>query len=265
MHARRLLPVLGALALAAYLAVSLTPVTSWLAEATWKPPTSVPPRSGAPATSPGQEPPAAATELEGPTTQVGPTEAIVVLASKLDHGGSLDHRSLARTVEGIRLFRAGWAPLLVLSGNGSSSSKSSGNVGSSSRTRPPGGPGIEAHGKPLGPDSSPADAPPEEALLRAALARAMGVPATAILTVGAGRTTREEALRMTTELRPRSVRSIILVTDASHMARAAGSFARVGFVVRPAPVPVGGDGITVAETLVGEWLAWWYYRLAGYL
>ena len=176
MHVPRILPALGAFALVAYLTVSLTPVMSWLAEATWKTPASVLEGSGAPTPRPKQGPPGAGTELEGATTPAEPTEAIVVLASTLDPEGNLDHRSLARTVEGIRLFRAGWAPLLVLSG---STFASPGSGGPPSMPRPLVRPGMEAQGKPIGPDSPPNAAPAKEALLRAAFggeSGPMGLP-----------------------------------------------------------------------------------------
>jgi uncharacterized SAM-binding protein YcdF (DUF218 family) len=161
-------------------------------------------------------------------------DAIVVLgAGGLRDDGSLSDSSLRRTYQGIALWQAGHAPLLVFSG-------------------PPSGPGVEA-------------------LARAALARTCGVPAPAILVEARARTTREEALRIAALLRPHGARRVLLVADAEGMDRAARAFERVGFVVLEAPVTeVGGRAspearLGRARRLATEALAWVYYRLAGYI
>jgi uncharacterized SAM-binding protein YcdF (DUF218 family) len=212
MTGRRPLATLGAFALAAYLVAALTPAASWLLPARDDP-------------GRGHRAPEAAA---GP-----PADAIVVLASQLTAGGDLDDASLARTVEGVRLYRAGRARLLVLSGNS---------------------------------DAWRADeSAPTEAKRRASLARDLGVPAAAILTFAGGTTTRSEVARLAALAKPRGIRDIVLVTDASHMTRAAAVFARDGFTVRPAPLPPRGEGPGAVLGLASEWAAWWYYRLAGYL
>ena len=164
----------------------------------------------------------------------GPGHAIVVLGSGMGADGALTARSLRRAVHGVRLYRQGLAPRLVVLG-----------------IRPDSGPG--------------------EAEARAQLARELGVPAEAILVVSGGRTTWEEAGRTWSLLGPLGARRVLLVTDVSHMERSREAFARTGFEVVPAPVASAfsepdrpAERLAVARTLAQEWLARAYYRLAGY-
>jgi uncharacterized SAM-binding protein YcdF (DUF218 family) len=144
--------------------------------------------------------------------------------------------SLRAALEGIALHRKGLAPLLVFSG-------------------------------------APTDERPDEAALRAELARELGIPAAAVLTESRARTTREEAARMKALLEPRGVRKIFLVAQSHHMARAGGVFERAGFEVLPAPVyELSLTGVSDPEGrlrltrwVVEELLARLYYRAAGYL
>jgi uncharacterized SAM-binding protein YcdF (DUF218 family) len=82
------------------------------------------------------------------------------------------------------------------------------------------------------------------------------------------RDTRENALHMAQLLRPAGVRRIVLVTDASHVPRAAAEFRAAGFEVLPAPTgfPIVRDrpllewlpsahGLASSRTLLREWLA----------
>ncbi len=98
-----------------------------------------------------------------------------------------------------RLYRAGKAPLLVLSG---------GTV-------------------------HPGEAPEAE-VMRQFLGD-MGVPASAMLLEGESTTTTENAADTARLLRPHGIRRILLVTSALHMRRARGLFERAGFDVVPAP------------------------------
>ncbi|MGV3572241.1 MAG: YdcF family protein, partial [Ramlibacter sp.] len=81
------------------------------------------------------------------------------------------------------------------------------------------------------------------------------------------RDTRENALRMAELLLPANVRHIALVTDATHMPRAAGHFRAVGFTVLPAPTafPTAGSrpvlqwlpspaGLQLSTQVLREWL-----------
>ncbi|MBP1780121.1 MAG: hypothetical protein H6Q86_6132 [candidate division NC10 bacterium] len=73
-------------------------------------------------------------------------------------------------------------------------------------------------------------------------------------------------------LRAEDVRRILLVTDSQHMRRARVLFSRNGFQVFPATANArSGAGtspqarLRLLRDLLGEWLAFGYYRLAGYL
>jgi uncharacterized SAM-binding protein YcdF (DUF218 family) len=81
------------------------------------------------------------------------------------------------------------------------------------------------------------------------------------------RDTAENALRMAEQTRADGVKRIALVTDATHMPRAAAAFRRAGFEVLPAPTnfPVAqrsgllewlpsGEGISTCRAVVHEWL-----------
>ena len=112
---------------------------------------------------------------------------------------------------------------------------------------------------------------PWEPETRARLAQELGVPAAAILTATVN-TTHEEALAAATLLRPRGVRSVLLVSSSLHLVRAGGAFERQGFEVLPAPadqvltVASGAkERLLVTRTLLREVVARGYYRVAGYL
>jgi len=106
---------------------------------------------------------------------------------------------------------------------------------------------------------------------RAALAGRYGVPTRGILTFSGARTTADEAARVKTLLWDRGARTILLVTDAEHMLRAASVFKHVGFTVLPAPVneaewdlePHGR--LSLLHRTARELAALLYYRAAGYL
>jgi uncharacterized SAM-binding protein YcdF (DUF218 family) len=165
-----------------------------------------------------------------------PADAIVVLATAVFPDGTLTDSSLRRALHGVLLHRRNLAPLLVLTGI----------------VLPEGG--------------------ADEAAARARLARTLGVPAEAVVTVSGVQTTREEARRATAVLRPRGVRRVLLVSDAQHLIRARALFARAGFEVLPAPVDqLPADTTTPAARLhltqevLQELLARLAYRLAGQL
>jgi uncharacterized SAM-binding protein YcdF (DUF218 family) len=163
-----------------------------------------------------------------------PADAIVVPGADVAPDGTLSGPSLRRTIHGIRLHRRGLAPWLVFAGM----------------------PARPRH--------------PEEASVRAALARELGVPTPAIVTLATW-TTREEAERAREALAPRGVRRVLLVTDSDHLLRAGGVFERAGFDVLPAPADGSPHDSTpenrlylardVAEELVARAL----YRLSGSL
>jgi uncharacterized SAM-binding protein YcdF (DUF218 family) len=168
------------------------------------------------------------------TPQLVPSDAIVVLGGSVSPSGMLSLESQRRTVYGIALYQRGLAPVLVLLGAATPSG-------------------------------------PSEASVRAEQARLHGIPADAILTEARAHTTREEAARVKALLQARGVRSILLVTNAGHLARARSLFERVGFEVHAAPSDAFGESDTpesrlaLMRMLIEESLGWLYYRVAGYI
>ena len=166
----------------------------------------------------------------------GKADAIVVLGGGAEWPhGELSSTALHRTIQGIRLYRKGLAPLLVFSGG---------------------------QGK----------AHPSPSAVRRALALICAVPSEAIITDEGATTTRDEALRVADVLRPRGATSILLVTDPYHMVRARRLFERAGFAVRPVPANDLPDPAETPETRLAllsramqEILAIAYYRIAGYI
>ena len=166
----------------------------------------------------------------------GKADAIVVLGGGGEWPrGELSSTALHRTLGGVRLYREGLAPLLVLSG-------------------------------------SQGRFPPSQAERRRLLASMCGVPGEAILTDERAYTTEQEAQRVAALLRPRGARSILLVTDPYHMQRARRLFERAGFAVRPAPAYDMADPAETPQSRLAlmsratqEILAIAYYRVAGYI
>ncbi|HVQ75629.1 MAG TPA: YdcF family protein [Candidatus Binatia bacterium] len=169
------------------------------------------------------------------TPRLEPAEAIVVLArGGVDADGVLTNASLRRTLLGVDLYRKGLAPLLVFSGGVQ------------------GGQG--------------------EAVMRAGLARGLGVPDAAILTPFAStvRTTRGEGAAMRQILAPRGIRSILLVADPVDMPRTRAVFERAGFTVLPAPTASSGSSdpesrLNLLRDIATEVVGLAYYRLSGHL
>jgi uncharacterized SAM-binding protein YcdF (DUF218 family) len=197
--------ILGAVAVVLVAVAALTPAAGWLAT-----------RYAEPA-------------------RIEPADAIVVLGGAFGPDGWLDTTSLHRLVQGMRLYRQGLAPLLVLSGG----------------TAPAG---------------------PSEPEIRARLARELGIPPAVILTVIGANTTYEESVKVDAALRPRGLRTILLVSGPLHLVRARGVFERAGFAVQAAPaqeIPLRawtfGGRLTLARLLAQEAMGWLYYRLQGYV
>src|SRR5437016_4366168 len=170
-----------------------------------------------------------------PEPRLDAAEAIVVLGGGVQPDGALSSESLPRVMQGIRLYKASLAPLIVFSGAGF------------------------AHR-------------PAEAEVAARLARDLGVRSEQILTETGAHTTREEAARIARRLEPRAVRRILLVTDSEHLVRAVALFERAGLEVLPAPadsVSPATEGpearLELLRRLSQELMARLYYRLAGYL
>jgi len=157
-------------------------------------------------------------------------DAIVVLGSGVMPEGELSDNSLRRTVHGIRLFRQGRAPRIVL----------------------------------LGPEHDGV----VEAEVRARYAADLGVPADALIVEPGGQSTRDEAHLVFARLGPGA--TIILVTGLDHMPRARRMFEREGMVVAAAPVLEDSfrseqpqARLALARAVAQEALARAYYRMTG--
>jgi len=165
--------------------------------------------------------------------QLVPSDAIVVLGATVSPSGILSSESTRRTDHAIDLYQRGLAPRLILLGG----ARDSGAI---------------------------------EAEIRAKLARLHSIPADAILTESRARTTREEAARVRDLARSRGIRTVLLVTNSGHMARARPLFERAGFEVHPAPSdtdfePTAPEArLMLMRGLLQEVLGWIYYRIAGY-
>lgn len=148
-----------------------------------------------------QNPPVAAASLPG-------ADAIVVLGGGhygwLDRPGvQLEQLESSRVAAGARAWLAGRAPLVVLTGGG-------------------------APGK-------------TEARRMAAAITRLGVPDSTLLLEERSRSTRDNAQFTAALVKPRGVRTILLVTSSLHMPRAALLFREAGFHVIPVPVPERAD------------------------
>jgi uncharacterized SAM-binding protein YcdF (DUF218 family) len=127
-------------------------------------------------------------------------EAIVVLGCRLAAEGRPSERLRRRVALAVELYRAGAAPFLVLSGGGT------GSVA--------------------------------EAEIMRDLTRAAGVPQTALLCEPDSRNTVENAINSARLLRERGLARVILVSDRTHLPRAALLFRLAGLdVVGRAGVP----------------------------
>lgn len=178
---------------------------------------------------------------------VPPADAIVVLggATRGDtHFSSLGdlNAQADRLVHAAALYRAGKAPLILLSGGA--------------------GPGNRAEADIM-----------EETL------ELMGIPPRAMLRERASRDTHDNAVYSALQLQERGLERIHLVTSAFHMRRAVPLFERQGLTVIPAPTDyqrlVGSapvprwlptaDDLQRSTIAIREHVGFWYYRLRGWL
>ena len=147
-----------------------------------------------------------------------------------------------RLFHGMRLYRAGKAPRVVLAGGA-------------------------AEG------SSP------EADFMAGLLSEFGIPRDRMLLENQSRNTRENGVNSVKIMQQNNINKILLVTSAFHMRRAKGVFEKLGMEVVPAatdyqvpePDPSILDWMPDAEALmmttlgVKEYLGWWVYRFRGWV
>lgn len=146
--------------------------------------------------------------------------------------GELTDNSLRRTVHGIRLYRRGLAPRMVLLGS-------------------------EYHGV-------------VEAEVRARYAIDLGVPGEALVIEPRASSTGDEARQVSARLGRRRGATVLLVTGLHHMPRARQAFEREGLAVVTAPVledslrPQRPQArLALARAVVQEAVARAYYRLGG--
>jgi uncharacterized SAM-binding protein YcdF (DUF218 family) len=179
-------------------------------------------------------------------------QAIIVLGGSLNLPSDAHpfvglSNSADRIQEGLRLYRAGKAPLIVLSG---------GDSPLNTRIRP-------LH---------------EGGYMRSLLEE-WGAPKSAIIVEDASINTRENATFTHKMLAARGVDHIILVTSALHMPRAVATFRKVGFDVVAAPadfqsgwveqasvfnwLPNSGD-LANSSNVLHEWLGYLVYKLRGW-
>lgn len=175
------------------------------------------------------------------------TDAIVVLGGftgKPDAGrGDMEiNDGIDRLLHGMRLFRAGKAPVLML-------------VGGAARGHTP------------------------EAELMAQLLDEFGMPRDHILLESKSRNTRENGVNASAIMLTHGIKRILLVTSAFHMRRASAVFEKLGVGVVPAatdyqvgePDPGMLDWLPDAEALWGttfgakEYIGWFVYRLRGWV
>lgn len=192
------------------------------------------------------------TAVESPPIANYPkAEAIVVLGGSSAPArrprNEAEEMGGARMLKAARMFKAGKAPIVIVSGGGQYSA----NDGSV-RT---------------------------EADDMADVLEAMGVPASAIIKQGRSRTTYEDALFSAELLKERKIEAALLVTSAFHQRRACALFRKQGIEVIPAPsgfLAAGGQfafhkllpspsGMERTTLAIKEYVGFAAYRLMGKL
>lgn len=107
----------------------------------------------------------------------------------------------------------------------------------------------------------------------------LGVPEAALVVEGRSRNTRENALYSAELMRELGIERVLLVTSASHMPRALGTFRAVGIDAIPAPTDFGvipqpahlmrwlpnADALHDSTLALKEYLGWWVYRWRGWV
>lgn len=157
-----------------------------------------------------------------PMQRVKSADAIVVLSGMLTQIDGVSLGELGEAADrfegGLRLFKAGKAPLLVFT----------------------------AGHLPWQPESVP------EGELLARRARLRGVPAASIRLTSHAANTAQEAVAAAKLLgvKPDSPKRILLVTSAFHMQRAAGMFRAAGFELEPYPVDFRETGLKSRTTII---------------
>jgi uncharacterized SAM-binding protein YcdF (DUF218 family) len=151
-----------------------------------------------------------------------------------------------RLLHGVRLWRAGKAPVIILSGGAIARLEGS-DVTEASRLQ--------------------------------RLALEYGVRPDALLLEERSRTTRENALYVAELATRRGIRRVLLVTSAAHMRRSLGAFRAVGLEAIPAPTDIrvvavpfqpgvvlpSLDALGYSTRALKEYVGWWVYRARGWV
>jgi uncharacterized SAM-binding protein YcdF (DUF218 family) len=177
-----------------------------------------------------------------------PTAAIIVLGGGIEppRSGWRDYPDLSSAADRVwfaaRLYHAGRAPLVVLSGGTLDQSLTA----------------------------------TSEASAMATFIEDLGVPASALLLEDQSRTTSENAINTIALLHERGINEALLVTSAMHMPRALGVFRKLGLNVIAAPTdfeavpPVGpwflrwmpdSDALDGSSRALKEYAGYWVYWL----
>ena len=167
----------------------------------------------------------------------GYTDAIDASADVIELGDAVD-----RLFHGMRLYRAGKAPWLILAGG-------------AARGHTP------------------------EAQVMASLLTEFGISRDVMLLEDKSRNTYQNGVNAVAIMKKNGIKKILLVTSAYHMRRAQAVFEKLGIEVVPAatdyqvlePDPSILDWLPNAEALVittlglKEYLGWWVYRVRGWV
>jgi uncharacterized SAM-binding protein YcdF (DUF218 family)/lysophospholipase L1-like esterase len=100
------------------------------------------------------------------------------------------------------------------------------------------------------------------------LAREIGIPEAQLRLESFSRSTRENAERAAPQLTALGAKRVLVVTDQLHMRRASGVFARLGFEVERASVPIYEghlDNVSMLYAGIREMAALGYYRMRGWV
>lgn len=181
-----------------------------------------------------------------PIAQLSNADAVIVLGGYTDvseYQGIIEiGDAIDRLFHGMRIYRAGKAPRVILTGG-------------AARGHQP------------------------EAQIMASMLAEFGVQKNVMLLEDKSRNTRENAFNALTIMQANNINKIILVTSAYHMHRAQSVFEKLGVDVVPAatdyqvlePDPSILDWLPNVEALmmttlvVKEYLGWWVYKFRGWV
>jgi uncharacterized SAM-binding protein YcdF (DUF218 family) len=172
-----------------------------------------------------------------PVTDAARSDAIVLLSAWARLDGELNESGLRRAIAASRLYHAGVAPAVVITG-----------------------------GRPTEPDAGDALAASVQFLGE------LGVPRTSIIVEDQSPNTRGSAINVARLARARGWQRLVLVTDGAHMRRARLAFVHEGLRVTSEPVRtwvIDGDQpwirLEKLDALAHEYGGLLYYRARGWI